>query len=159
MHQLFVDFKKAYDLVRREVLHNILIEFGIPLKLVRLIRTCLRETYSRVRVGKHLSDTFPIKNGPKQGDALSPLLFNFVLQYASRRVQVNQDSLKLNGSHQFLVCVDAVNVTGESVHALKKTEVLVAASKEVRLEINADKTKYVVMCGDQNAGLSQRINP
>jgi hypothetical protein len=65
VHQLFIEFKKAYDSVRREVLYNILIEFGIAMKLVRLIKMCLSETYSRVRVGKHLSDTFPIKNGLK----------------------------------------------------------------------------------------------
>jgi len=58
-------------------------------KLVRLIKMCLTETYSRVRVGKKLSDIFPIRNGLKQVDALSPLLFNFDLEYASRRVQVN----------------------------------------------------------------------
>jgi hypothetical protein len=74
VHQLFVDFKKAYDAVRREVLYNILREFGIPLKLVGLIKMCLNKTYSRVRVGKHLSARFLIKNGLKQGDALSPLL-------------------------------------------------------------------------------------
>jgi hypothetical protein len=56
VHQLLVDFKKAYDSVRREVLYNILIEFGIPMKLVRLIKMCLNETYSKVRIGKHLSD-------------------------------------------------------------------------------------------------------
>jgi hypothetical protein len=86
VHQLFVDFKKAYDSVRREVLCNILIEFGILLKLVRLIKMCLNETYSRFRVGKHLSDRFPINNNLKQGDTLSPLLFNFTLEYAIRRV-------------------------------------------------------------------------
>jgi hypothetical protein len=58
---------KAYDLVRREVLYNILIEFGIPLKLVRLIKMCLNEMYSKVGVGKHLSDNFPIQNGLKAG--------------------------------------------------------------------------------------------
>jgi hypothetical protein len=63
-------------------LYNILIEFGIPKKLVRLVKMCLTETYSRVRVGKNLSDRFPIRNGLKQGDALSPLLFNFALEYA-----------------------------------------------------------------------------
>jgi hypothetical protein len=70
VHQLSIDFKKAYDSVRRKVLHNILIEFGIPMKLVRLIKMCLTETYSRVRVGKNLSDMFPIRNGLKQGDTL-----------------------------------------------------------------------------------------
>ena len=74
-----MDFKKAYDSVRREVLYNILIEYGIPKKLLRLIKMCLAETYSRVRVGKNLSHMFPIRNGLKQGDALSPLLFNFAL--------------------------------------------------------------------------------
>jgi len=89
VHQLFVDFKKASDLVRREVLYKILIEFGIPMKLVRLIKMSLTETYSRVRVGKNVSDRFPIRNGLIQGDVLSPMLFNFALEYAIRRVQVN----------------------------------------------------------------------
>ena len=74
MHQLFIDFKKAYDSVKRETLYNILIESGIPKKLVRLIKMCLTETYSRVRVCKNLSEMFPIRNRLKQGDALSPLL-------------------------------------------------------------------------------------
>ena len=68
VHQLFIDFKKAYDSFRREVLYNILIEFGVPKKQVRLIKMCLTETHSRVRVGKNLSDMFPIRNGLKQGD-------------------------------------------------------------------------------------------
>jgi hypothetical protein len=63
VHQPFVDFKKAYDSVRREALYNILIEFGMAVKLSRIIRMCLNETYSRVRLGKHLSDRYPIKNG------------------------------------------------------------------------------------------------
>jgi hypothetical protein len=66
VHQLFIDFKKAYDSVRREVLYNIRIEFEIPRKLVGLIKTCLNETYSTVRIGKNLSDIFPIHNGLKQ---------------------------------------------------------------------------------------------
>jgi hypothetical protein len=57
--------------VRREVLYNIIIEFGVSMKLVRLIRMCLNETYSKVRIGKHLSDSFPIQNGLIKGDALS----------------------------------------------------------------------------------------
>ena len=90
MHQLFIDVKKAYDLVRGEVLYNTLIEFGILTKLVRLIKMRLTETCNRVQVVKNMSDMFHIRNGLKQGDALSPLLFNFALEYVIRRVQVNR---------------------------------------------------------------------
>jgi len=74
---LYTSSKLTYDSVRREVLCNILIEFGTPIKMVKLIKMCLTETYSGVRVGNKLSDTFLIRNGLKQGDALSSLLFNF----------------------------------------------------------------------------------
>ena len=74
MQQLSIDFKKAYVSVKMEVLYIILMEFGIPKKLIILIKLCLAETYSRVRAGKEFSDTFPIRNGLKEGDALSPLL-------------------------------------------------------------------------------------
>jgi hypothetical protein len=80
VHQVFIDFKKVYDPVRREVLYNIRIEYGVPIKLVRLIRIFLNETYSRVCIGKHFSDSFLIQNGLK-------LLFNFALEYTIRKVQ------------------------------------------------------------------------
>jgi hypothetical protein len=78
----YIDFKNAYNLVRKELLCTIVIEFGVPMELVRLIKMCLNETFIKVRIGKYLSDTFPIQNGLKQGDALSPLLFNCSLEYA-----------------------------------------------------------------------------
>ena len=100
----------------------------------------LTETYSRVRVGKNVSDRFPIINGLKQGDALTPLLFNFALEYTIRRVQVNQDGWKLNGTHQLPACADNVNILGGSIHTLKENEeALVAATRENGLEVSADK--------------------
>ena len=90
-------------------MYNILIEFCILMKLVRLIIVCLNETYSRVRGGKHLPDMFPVKNGCKQGDALSPLFFKFASEYAIWRVQVNQDGLKVYGTHQLLYYADDIN--------------------------------------------------
>jgi len=122
-----------------EILYNILIESGVPRKLVRIINMCLTETYSTVWVGKNLSDRFPIRNGLKQGDALSLLLFNFALEWAIRRVQVNQDGLKLNGTHQLLAYADDVNILGGSIRAVKENaEALVVAAKEIGLEVNAD---------------------
>jgi len=114
VHQLFVDFQKAYDSVRREVPYNILIEFDIPMKLVRLIKMCLNETCSRC-LGRRTCDMFLIRNGLKQGDALSPMLFNFALDYAIRRAQVNQNGLKLNGTHQLLVYTDDDGILDGSV--------------------------------------------
>jgi len=103
-------------------LYNILIEFGIPKKMVRQVKMCLTETYSRVRVGKNLSEMFPIRNGLKQRDVLSPLLFYFSLEYAIKRVQVNQDGLKLNGMHQLMAYADdtRTNILGGSAHTVKK---------------------------------------
>ena len=79
------------------------------MKLIRLIKICPIEKSSRGRVGKNLSDMFPINNGLKQGDALSSLLFNIAVDYAIRRVHLNQDGLKLNGTRQLLVYADDIN--------------------------------------------------
>ena len=101
---------------------------------------------------------FPIRNGLKQGDALSPLLFTFALEYAIRRVQVNQDGLKLNGTHQLLAYADDVNILGGSVHTVKENaEAFIVVTKETGLEVNADKTKYMIMSRDQNAGRSHSM--
>jgi len=107
---------------------------------------------------QHLSNMFPVKNGLKQGDALSLMLFNFALEYVIRNIRVNQDGLQLNGTHQLLVYVDNFHIFGGSVHTIKiNTEILVVASSVIGLAVNVDATKYMVMSRDQNAGQSHNI--
>jgi hypothetical protein len=86
------------------------------------------------------------------------LLFNFAVEYTIRRVQVIQDGMKLNGTHQILVYADDVNLLGGSVRTIRKNaEVLVVVNKETGLEANADKTKYMAMSRDQTAGRSHSM--
>jgi hypothetical protein len=86
------------------------------------------------------------------------LLFNFAVDYTIRGVQVNQDSSKLNGTHQLLVCDDDVKILGDSVHTVKENvEAFVVANKNIGLEVYANKTKHMVMSRDQNAGRSHSI--
>jgi hypothetical protein len=99
-----------------------------------------------------LSDNFPIQNGLKQGDALLPLV-TFALEYDIRKVQEKLEGLKLIGTHQQLVYGDDVNLLGDDIETIKKnTQTLIDAGKEFGLEINTEKTKYMLLSHHQNAG-------
>jgi hypothetical protein len=95
------------------------------MKVFGLIKIFSNDTYSNVRVGKYLSDTFPIQNGLQQRDALWPLLFNFALEFDIRKVPENQVSLKLNATHHLLVYADKVNLLRDNIDTVNKnTETL-----------------------------------
>ena len=86
------------------------------------------------------------------------MIFNITLEYDIKRVQVNPNYLKLNGTLQFLAYADYVITLGGSAHTVKENaEALLVATKEIGLEINADKTKYMVMSRDRNAGRGHSV--
>ena len=94
------------------------------------------------------SDTFPVKNGLKQGDALTPILINFASAYAIRGVKTNEEGLKLNGTHQLPVYADEVNVLRGSMRTVKKNTEALLVANENGLDVNAEKTKCMVTSRD-----------
>jgi hypothetical protein len=130
VYNIYIDFMKAYDSVRREVLYTILIELGVPMKLGR--SKCV-QIKRKVRTCKCLPHRFPIQN-INQGNDLSSLLFSFALEYTSRKVQKEHVELKLNGTHQFLAYADDVNLLGNNITIINRNaETLTNASREVGL--------------------------
>jgi hypothetical protein len=107
---------------------------------------CFIESYSKIRISKYFSASFPIQNVLKQGCDLSPLLFNFALEYAIRKVRESQVGLKLIGTHQLLACTDDMNLLGGNIVIIKRnTENLIDSNKDIGLEVNLEETKYILV--------------
>jgi hypothetical protein len=137
VHMMFVDFEKAYDSVIRCKLNEILINFGIPKKLVRLVRMCMAGSQGGVRLGNELSEFFPIHNGLRQGDALSPLLFNFALEYAIEKIGTSDLGLSLNGNVQVCTYADDIAEMGDTEETVAgNTEILMEASNQLGVKVN-----------------------
>ena len=117
-----MDFERPMT-IKRESVYDIPIKFGVPKKLVKLIKTCLDGTQSKVRIENFfLSSCFPIENGLKEGDVLLPLLFNFA-EYAIRKVQETNLGLDINGTHQVLAYADDVNLIGNDIRTIEKMQI------------------------------------
>jgi hypothetical protein len=119
---------------------------------------CLNETYTQPSTGKSLPHAFPFRNSLKQEIQLS-LLFNFVLEYAIRKAQENQEGQKLNRIHQFLVYPDDGNILDENINTIKKTkEALSESRRKLGLEVSTEKTKHMVVSHHQIAGQNKNIS-
>src|ERR1700753_3729631 len=120
IHQLFVDFKSAYDSVIRRKLWRVMEEFGIPSKLISLIKLTLRGANSRVRIRNKLSDAFDIEEGLRQGDPLATLLFNLILEAAVRAMDMDTRSQIFTKSSQLLGFADDLDLIGRNMDVVKE---------------------------------------
>jgi len=142
---VFVDFKQAHDSINRDQLWIALTNLGIPNKLIKMIKKSNSNTFCKVRWQGELSPLFEVKSGLNQGDALSPILFNFALEQVVR--DVGEDRvMELNKNMTMLAYADDVVILGNSRqevgHTVKK---LIASSRKTCLIINEAKTKYMLM--------------
>lgn len=146
LHQLFIDFKQAYDTIRRVKLWQAMEELGFPKKLVKLTQVCINGSMSRVRIAHEFSEVFNINDGLKQGDALSPLLFNVALEYVSRKAEIQTPTAVFhgNGPKLLLAFADDIDIVGNSTLDIKSTlNEFEKGAGSIGLKINEEKTKYM----------------
>lgn len=155
VHQLFIDYKQAYDSVKRSYLFNTLKSFGIPRKIVRLVMMTLRGTRSKVTLAGQTSREFQVMKGLRQGDALSCMLFNLTLESAMRKLDVNPGGTLLNRTTQALTFADDVDLLSRRVDYLRENFLKIdEEAKKAGLEVNEAKTKYMFMSRNQTLSAS-----
>lgn len=158
IHQLFLDFKQAYDSIDRNVLFNIMEEFGIPAKLIRLTKATLTDTKCKILLQNILSDNFTVDTGVRQGDRLSTLLFNLALEKVVRAMSINWKGTIFNTSKQLAAFADDADLLGRGVLAVKES--FVEAEKEgkkVGLVVSENKTKYLTLDRKNGSRIGQNI--
>ena len=158
VHQLFVDFKQAYDSLDRHAFYVIMEELGIPMKLIRLTKATLTDTRCKVLIQNALSDPFDIDTGFKQGDGLSTLLFNLALEKVVRAMSINWNGTIFNTSKQLTAFADNTDLLCRGVLKLKESLVeMDEEAKKVGLIVNESKTKYLVIDRSQGSRIGQNI--
>ncbi|KAL4141519.1 hypothetical protein QTP88_004148 [Uroleucon formosanum] len=145
LYMIFVNFKQAYDSVNRQQLWTALRNFGIPERLVKMIGICNSNTYCKIRYQGELSPQFEVQSGLKQGDAMSPILFNLTLEKVVRDIPINYE-IEPNYKNIMLAYADDIVILGDiKDDIMEVTEKLIESSHRMNLVINENKTKYLVM--------------
>uniref|UniRef100_A0A8D9DWW4 Craniofacial development protein 2 n=1 Tax=Cacopsylla melanoneura TaxID=428564 RepID=A0A8D9DWW4_9HEMI len=144
LHCLLIDFRKAYDSVIKEEIWKEMNQQRIPSKLIKLTKACMSESRCKVRVNGKLTDSFEVKSGLKQGDCLSPILFNLVLEKAIRKVTETNEGITMGQIINILAYADDIILIAETEDGLKTlARTLVDEATPFGLEINVGKTKYM----------------
>lgn len=144
--QLFIDFKQAYDSIDKESLHSVMLNLGIPPKLVGLTKIILDQSICVINIQGSLGTPFECGRGLKQGDGLALMLFNLALEGVVRQVGVDPNGNLTHNSKQLAGFADDINCLARSLHGLQGTYVeLDKAAETIGLQINEDKTKVLVI--------------
>jgi hypothetical protein len=147
LHQLFIDFKHAYDSVRRNQLFDTMTEFGITRNLIRMVKTTLSNTTARIKVHE-LPERSDINTGLRQGDVISSQLFNLCLEKVIRNIDINSGETIYNRTLQVLAYADLVaRNTVRFADGLVELEV---AACTVGLNVNEKKTKYIISTREEH---------
>ena len=145
IYQIFVDFQKAHDSIRRDKLYVIMAYFGIPCKVIRLTQTTMENSTYHVKIGTFMTDGFQVGTGLRQGDRMAPSLFNIALEYVIRKLSVQTTSTVFHKSVQLIGYADDINIMGRTKRATSAVYgELKQRANEVGLIINVEKTKAMV---------------
>lgn len=149
-HILFIDFRKAYDCLNRTAVFNALLLLGIPSKIVRMIETCMNRTKNKIRTNNGESNNFETRSGVKQGDSLSPIIFNLALHYALDTIDMEKTTWGIE-QFQLLAYADDIAVMGETREEVEECLMrMKEGTCKIGLSINEEKTEYIVSDKDKN---------
>lgn len=144
---LLIDFKKAYDSIHRESSFNFLKEFEIPQKLINLIKMSIEYIDIKVKVGHSTLKAVQVIVGIKQGDALSPILFNTALEKVIRNIGMDEKGVRLGESKiTLLVYMDDIVLLAKNQEQLnRQSKSMIENAKRLKLEVNTEKTEYMIV--------------
>ncbi|KAI5739997.1 hypothetical protein M8J77_026070 [Diaphorina citri] len=141
---LFIDFSKAYDSLYRERIWHKMESFGIPEELIKLVKLSINHSKCKVRVNGETSTSFSVRSGVRQGDGISPTLFNIAIEGALQKVKNTRGGVEIGKVINILAFADDVVIIAENLNDLKElTKVLIKETSEVGLKINETKTKFM----------------
>jgi sorting nexin-29 len=144
VHHSFIDFKSAYDSIYREKLFGAMMEFGIPPKLITMVKTTMTNVQCSIRIQSHLSEPICTTCGVRQGDALACLLFNIALEKVIWDSGIQTRETIFFKTVQILPYADDIDLMARTTLGLNEAFLnLEKSARNMRLVINQEKTVYM----------------
>lgn len=144
---IFIDFTKAYDSLDRKRIWKVMEKQGIPKKLIKMASLSVQDSKCKVKVEGQVSEAFSVDTGVRQGDGISPILFNIALEEALQKVKSSEVGIKIGKKINILAFADDVAILAHTKQDLEDlVRILIEETKKAGLEINDRKTKYM-QCG------------